>query len=68
MSKTLVDLDDALLERAVKLSGIPTKKGVITTALEQLVRRLELDDYERFVTSGAVDDLSDAEVIRSAQR
>lgn len=68
MSKTLVDLDDAMLERARELSGIPTKRGVITAALEEMVRRLELDRYTDYVTSGVVDDLADPEVIRSAQR
>lgn len=68
MSKTLVDLDDAVIERAQQLSGIPTKRGVIAEALEQLVRRLELDQYTAFVTSGALDDLGDPDVIRAAQR
>lgn len=68
MSKTLVDIDDSVLERALKLSGIATKKGVVAAALEQMVRRLELDRYTEFVHSGALDGLADAEVIRSAQR
>ena len=66
--KTLVDIDDEVLERARELSGISTKKGVIAVALEEMVRRLELDQYTEFVLSGAVDDLADPEVIRSAQR
>lgn len=68
MTKTLVDIDDATLDRALKLSGIATKKGVIALALEQMVRRLELDQYTEFVLTGALDDLADPEVTRSAQR
>jgi Arc/MetJ family transcription regulator len=68
VSKTLVNLDDSVLKRAQRLSGIPTKRGVITEALEQMVRRLELDEYTAFVTSGAIGDLGDPEVIRAAQR
>ena len=56
------------MARARELSRIATKKGVITVAPEELVRRQELDCYTDFVASGAVDDLSDPEVIRSAQR
>ncbi|MFT4029298.1 MAG: type II toxin-antitoxin system VapB family antitoxin [Protaetiibacter sp.] len=68
MGKTLIDLDDDLLRRAQTLSGIPTKKGVVTAALEHLVRRLALDRYTEFAVSGALDDLADPEVVRSAQR
>ncbi|GAA1998496.1 type II toxin-antitoxin system VapB family antitoxin [Microbacterium ulmi] len=68
MGKTLIDIDDTVLARAQALSGIATKKGVVAAALEGVVRRLEVDNYAEFVTSGAVDDLSDPEVVRSAQR
>ncbi|WP_159500396.1 type II toxin-antitoxin system VapB family antitoxin [Microbacterium sp. 18062] len=68
MGKTLIDIDDAVLARAQALSGIATKKGVVAAALKGMVRRLELDDYAEFVTSGTIEDLSDPEVIRSAQR
>ncbi len=68
MSKTLIDLDDDLLRRAQELSGIQTKKGVVTAALESLVRRLALERYADFAASGALEDLADPQVIRSAQR
>ncbi len=68
MTKTLVEIDDEVLARARTLSGIATKRGVIAAALEEMVRRLELDDYTEFVRSGALDDLGDPDVIRSAQR
>ena len=68
MTKTLIDIDDAVMQRALELSGITTKKGVVAAALEQMVRRLELDEYTEYATSGALDDLADPEVIRAAQR
>lgn len=68
MTKTLVDIDDAVLARAQQLSGLTTKKAIVAAALEEMVRRLELDEYTDFVRSGAMDDLADPEVIRSAQR
>lgn len=68
MAKTLIDLDDDLLRRAQELSGIRTKKAVVTTALEEMVRRRNLDLYSDFAMSGALDDLADPQVIRSAQR
>lgn len=68
MTKTLIDLDDDLLDRAMHLSALPTKKAVVNSALESMVRRLELARYVDFATSGALDDLADPEVIRAAQR
>jgi hypothetical protein len=68
MTKTLIDIDDDTMRRALELSHITTKKGVIAAALDQMVRRLEQDQYTEFVLSGAVDDLANPAVIRSAQR
>lgn len=68
MTKTLIDLDDDLLQRAQEASGIPTKKGVVTAALEDMVRRAALDRYVEFASSGALDDLADPQVIQAAQR
>lgn len=68
MTKTLIDLDDVMLERAMQLSGLPTKRAVVATALESYVRRMELDRYTVFVTGGALEDLADASVIEDAQR
>ncbi|WIY81949.1 type II toxin-antitoxin system VapB family antitoxin [Propionimicrobium sp. PCR01-08-3] len=68
MTKTLIDLDDELVQRAQEASGIRTKKGVVTAALEDTVRRAALDRYVEFVSSGALDDLADPQVTQSAQR
>lgn len=68
VTKTLIDIDDAVLQRALQLSGIATKKGVVAVALEEMVRRLELEEYTEYVASGALDDLADPDVVRAAQR
>ncbi|MGA4668397.1 type II toxin-antitoxin system VapB family antitoxin [Propionibacteriaceae bacterium Y1923] len=68
MSKTLIDLDDGTVARAMELSGLPTKKAVVSEALEAYLRRLELMRYEEFLASGALDDLGDPEVTKQAQR
>lgn len=36
---TNLDLDPELLERAFKLSGLPSKKATVTLALEEFIRR-----------------------------
>jgi Arc/MetJ family transcription regulator len=38
MSRTNIDLDDRLVRRAQKVSGLKTKKAVVHRALETLVR------------------------------
>jgi Arc/MetJ family transcription regulator len=68
MAKTLVDIDPAVLERALDLSGIRTKKELVTVALEQMIRRMERERYLEFILAGNLADLADPEVIRGAQR
>lgn len=36
--RTNINIDDALMEEAQKLTGLPTKKAVVTEALQLLVR------------------------------
>ena len=38
---TNLDLDPALIERALVLSGAPTKKAVVTAALQEFIARRE---------------------------
>ena len=38
MSRTNIDLDDRLVRRARRLTGLKTKKAVVNRALETLVR------------------------------
>ncbi len=39
VAKRLVEIDDQLLERARAVSGQPTIKGTVETALKQMVQR-----------------------------
>ena len=41
MARTIVNLDEKLLKRAMKLSGIKVKVTLVNMGLEALVRRLE---------------------------
>ncbi len=36
--KTIIDINEHLIERAKKLTGAPTKKETITIALEELIK------------------------------
>jgi Arc/MetJ family transcription regulator len=36
--RTNIDIDDELMERAMKMSGVKTKKEVVTAALELFVK------------------------------
>lgn len=68
MTKTLIDINDDVLERAMELSGLPTKRAVVASALEAYVRRMELTRYADFVAGGVLVDLADPAVIERAQR
>ena len=41
MARTIVDLDEKLLKKAMKLSGIKTKVTLVNLGLKSLVRHLE---------------------------
>ena len=43
MAKTTVIIDDKLLDEAMRVSGAKTKKQVITTGLQELIRRKNLE-------------------------
>ena len=47
MSKTTVNIDDKLLEEAMKVSGAKTKRQAIIAALEELVHRKNLEALRR---------------------
>lgn len=68
VTKTLIDLDDDVLQRALELSGETTKKAVVRLALEEFVQRRARNRYLDVLASGAFDDLGDPDVIASAQR
>lgn len=68
MARTLVDIDDELLGEAMRATGQRTKRGAITVALEEVVRKMRDEELVRQLKDGMLEDLSDPEVIRSAQR
>ncbi|MGO2746487.1 type II toxin-antitoxin system VapB family antitoxin [Microbacterium sp.] len=68
MTKTLIDVDDQLLEQAMRLTGATTKKAAINEALAQTVRRGEALGYIDMLRSGVVIALDDSDVIADAQR
>jgi len=68
VTKTLIDLDDDVLQRALELSGETTKKAVVRLALEEFVQRRARNRYLDVLASGSFDDLGDPDVIASAQR
>ncbi len=43
MAKTTVVIDDGLLEEAMRVTGVKTKKQVIAAGLRELVRRRNLE-------------------------
>lgn len=68
MTRTLVDLPDGLVRRAMELTGAPSKKAMITRALEELVNReaqLEMIDW---VQRGGLPGLTDPDVLADARR
>lgn len=70
MAKTLIDIDDELLERARAILGSGTsKKDAVNTALSKLVR---LHDQRRtidwIIATDPIADLRDPEVRGAARR
>lgn len=68
MTKTLIDIDDALLARAMALTGAVTKKAAVNDALAQMVRRVEARGYIDMIRGGIAVELDDARVTHDAQR
>lgn len=68
MTKTLIDVDDELLARVMKLTGATTKKAAVNEALAQTARRGEALGYVDLLRGGLAVELDQADVIASAQR
>ena len=70
MSKTLIDIDEALLERArVILGPGTTKKDAVNTALSKLVRLHDQRDTIEWITAtDPIADLRDPQVRADARR
>ena len=46
--RTTIDIDDALMRRAMRLSGFTTKKGVVEAALRLLIQTRSQVGMRRF--------------------
>ena len=63
--RTTIDLPDALVETAMKISHQRTKTSVIITALEELIRKNRIQELKKF--RGKVDLTLDLSVSRKRQ-
>ena len=53
--KTLIDIDEILLKKAMKLSRTPTKKETIQRALSELVKACRRQSLKSLAGSGLLD-------------
>jgi len=60
--RTTLDLPEDLLLKAMSLSQIKTKTQVITTALQEMIRKSEISDIKNF--KGKVDIDLDLDTLR----
>ena len=63
--RTTLDLPEDLLQKAMTLSQIKTKTQVITTALQEMIRKSEIADLKNF--KGKVDLDIDLDTLRGRQ-
>lgn len=68
MTKTIIDVDDGLLEQVMSITGATTKKAAVNEALAQTVRRDAALGYVDMLRTGVVIELDDPSVIADAQR
>jgi Arc/MetJ family transcription regulator len=66
MARTIVNLDEKLLKRAMKLSGIKQKVTLVNMGLRSLVRHLE--QLETLKSFGKVDWDGDLDEMRGRKR
>lgn len=69
MTRTLLDIPDELMEEARKTLGPrATKAETVRVALREMVRRRKLEEMMARLDAGALSDLDDPDVVRSAER
>ena len=68
MSKTVIDLDDALLAEAADLLGTTTKKDTVNRALAELIRNRRREELIDWLESDPLPDLRDPLVMEKAWR
>lgn len=60
MSRTILDIDDGLLEEAALILGTATKKATVNAALEVVVKRERRREFADWLKSGGLPDLLEA--------
>ncbi|MET7566980.1 type II toxin-antitoxin system VapB family antitoxin [Streptomyces sp. NPDC005492] len=68
MSRTMIDLDDALLAEAAEILGTTTKRATINGALAEFVAAAKRRRFMEMLDEGLFDDLADPEVMAGAWR
>lgn len=68
MSRTMIDLDDALVQEAADILGTSGKRATVNGALEEFVAAAERRRFMEMLDEGALADLADPEVAASAWR
>lgn len=68
MARTLVDLPEDLVRRAMELTGAPSKRAMITKAIEELVNRRAQLEMIGWVERGGLPGITDPDVRADARR
>ncbi len=55
MSRTVIDLDDEVVEEAMRLYGVRTKAAAVRAAMEDAVKRRLRQEFADAVKSGELD-------------
>lgn len=58
MSRTILDLDDELLEQAAEILGTTTKKATVNAALKAVVDREKRREFADWLKSGGLPGLA----------
>jgi Arc/MetJ family transcription regulator len=66
MTKTVIDLDDALVAKAAAVLGTSTSENTVNLGLARVARTAAADDLIDFARDGGFDDLRDPEMMKGA--
>ncbi len=67
MSKTLIDIDNELLDRARQILGTATKVATVNGALREVVRRWAAVEFGELARTGVFDELAPDEPVESGE-
>jgi Arc/MetJ family transcription regulator len=68
MSRTMIDLDDALIAEAAEILGTTTKRATVNGALAEFVAAAKRQRFMDMLEDGVFSDLGDPEVMAKAWR